>query len=111
MRELTGAGERDRKLVFYSQATVETPRGAMAQSQGLKIAEAMGRVSYGTAMERRRAGAENSSVSATARIPSCESTRAINSSSTCELDGQVWDVTGVAPWGFHELDVTIVRGG
>ena len=107
--EATPAGARNRRLTFFAKSTAETARGGMAKGKGAEIAGAWGKVSYGTATERRQAGVEESKTAATARIPANSRTRNINSETLCELDGVTWDVTGSVPYGRRELDVTLVR--
>jgi len=107
--ESTPAGARDRRLVFFGESVTETGRGSKLQGKGAEIARAWGKVSYGTAVERRQAGIEKAAVAATARVPANAKTRLIDSSSTCELDGATWDVTGSVPFGRRELDITLVR--
>lgn len=109
MLKATPAGERDRRLKFFSRSVTQTARGAMAKGKGAQFAAAWGKVSYGTAVERRQAGVESGKTAATARIPANSSTRLINSETLCELDGATWDVTGSVPFGRRELDITLVR--
>jgi len=66
-------------------------------------------VNYGTGAERRRAGAENSEIAATMRVLATAKTRQLTATDLCELDGATWNVTGTAPWGSGEIDITIIR--
>ena len=107
--EATPAGERNRRLYFFAAKTTETGRGAVAKTKGAAVASAWGKVSYGTAVERREAGKEGGRTMATARIPATAATREITDEFLCELDGATWDVKGSVPYGRRELDITLER--
>lgn len=91
------AGKRRFKIQFQqptvSRASVGTKKTASWSSLGY----AMARVFYGTGAERREAGVEQASQSATFNVLSDSVTRAATAEGRIVFGGLNWDITGIAP--------------
>lgn len=108
---MTPAGKRNRQFRIMRAATTKTARGSMVPGAAVEFTKGWAAVNYGTGAERRRAGAENSEVTATMRVLATPKIRQVTANDLCELDGATWNVTGSVPWGNAEIDITIIRRG
>ena len=74
-----------------------------------EIVGALGEVNYGTGSERREAGKDSAVVSATVRVLATSVSRSLTAEDQLRLDGAVWDIASVVPFGRREMDITATR--
>lgn len=107
---MIGAGRRD-GLVIFERATVgRSGLGVETEVPWTELCRAMARVLYGTGQERRDAAAQGSSQAATFRVLSNPDTRGVTTKDRISFAGLVWNITGWAPIGSHEIEFTATTG-
>lgn len=111
---MLAAGKRDRLVGFYS-ATVAVDRLGVEGEPSWSLEEsAWAAVSFGTSAERREAGQQSASQSATFRVLASTVLRGADGTWSIMFDGDRWGITGkpvaVGPQG-EELEFTAIRKG
>lgn len=109
----TPAGQRNRRVRFERASLVRNALGVMEPSGWTLIERAMAKVLFGTGQERRAAGAEGATQTATFRVLSTIALRTVTESDRVFLDGRGWSITSIAPIGVNdeiEFTATVEKG-
>ncbi len=100
---MTPAGKRDRLISFVRPVVTRDVSGAESESDAGgepdHIANAWAAVRFGTSQERRQAGAEGASQSATFRTLSNVALRSVVTTDRILGEGLTWDIVGIAAVG------------
>lgn len=97
---MTPAGERNRLVSFVRPVVVRDESGVIGETDATgepeTIERAWAKVRFGTSQERRQAGAEGASQTATFRILSTTLLRTVAMTDQIIGVGFTWDITGKA---------------
>lgn len=111
---MTPAGKRDRLVWFCSATVSEDSLGVEGAPEWVREEQAWAAVSFGTSAERREAGQQSASQSATFRVLTSSRLREADGTWSIEFNGGRWGLTGfpvaVGPQG-EELEFTAIRKG
>lgn len=102
------AGAKD-VLVTLQRATVTTNAHRDEVETWADLAQEYAQVFYGRGDERRQAAVEQGSQAATFRFWSSDKTRSLTLKDRLMLDGDVWDITGIAPVDRQSIEITATR--
>lgn len=104
------AAKYDRKIAFRAVTQTQDAMGAVVPVEGSAVF-AWAAVTWGTAAERRSAGAVEADQAATFRVRSTAALRALTTAARIEFDGHDWGITGIASVGPNgsELEFTVRR--
>lgn len=107
------AGNRDRRVSFYSVGTSEGSSGVEIDGARTLIEAAFASVLYGTGSERREAGQAGSMQTATVRVLSTAALRGVDETCELDFDGASWGVVSIAPVGAQqrEIEFTVRKNG
>lgn len=98
----TPAGQRDRIITFQRGAAVRGGLGTEPVTAWAPLGRAWAKVLFGTGAERRQAGAEGASQTATFRVLSDSISRGVVETDRILFDTRPWDITSISPIGVNE---------
>jgi SPP1 family predicted phage head-tail adaptor len=101
-------GQRDRLVTFQRATVTSDDYGGETPAWGT-LARAWVRVRYGTGQERREAAQERADQAATFEAEWSPELATVVVTDRIESDGEIWDITSVAPLGHKEIHFTAVR--
>lgn len=109
---MTPAGDRSRRIGFYSVSAVRDGHGVETETFAL-AQEAFALVMFGKGAERRDAAAAGAMMTATFRVLSTSVLRTATERWQIEYDGQRWGISSIAAVGLQgeELEFTATRLG
>lgn len=102
------AGRRDRLITLQGYTTTQDAAGEETQTWA-DLGTEWAAVFYGKGDERRQAAMEQGEQAATFQVLSNEITRAVSIRDRIVLDGDNWDVIGIAPMNRAEVEFTATR--
>lgn len=106
---MTSIGARDIRVDFKRRGVTESARGEMQAGAGEVFYRAKAAVNFGRAVERREAGALDSTQMATARVRRTAKSITISDDDIMTMAGDDWEVTSIARYGRAFLDITVKR--
>ncbi|MDE8651876.1 hypothetical protein [Novosphingobium album (ex Liu et al. 2023)] len=107
--DMRGSGQRDTLVSFSEEVTRENHLGEpIADSFGL-ICEEYVQVIFSKGEERRSAAIKGNDQPATFIALANDDTRSVSTKHVIQLDGEIWDITNIAPWKREEIEFTAVR--
>ena len=98
----TPRGEFNRRIAFERGVTVRSGLGREPAAQWASLGTVWAKVLFGTGQERRQAGAEGASQTATFRVLSSLLTRGVTERDRIQFDGRAWDITSISPIGVRD---------
>jgi head-tail adaptor len=114
---ITASGDRDRRIQFQEATPSKNALGVSVQSDWVLLQKAWALPRFGTSQERREAGAQNASQTATFRVLSTKKLRTVTADDQFRIvdnDGQAWNIVGMAavagPRAEIEFTVSIAKG-
>lgn len=93
----TPAGQMRHRIEFQRATTPRQQIGTKGPPQWASLGQDRAKVLFGSGQERREAGVENASQSATFRCRANSLTRGITAKDRIQYAGLAWDITAIAP--------------
>ena len=109
----TPARQRERRIQFERATIARNAIGVEEPSAWSLIEKAWAKVLFGTGQERRAAGAEGATQTATFRVLSTIALRTVTERDRILFDGRGWSITSIAPVGVNdeiEFTATVEKG-
>lgn len=103
---MLGAGRYDRRVTFQRATTARSPLGGKTASAWTDLGSRQANVLFGTGAERRSAAVEQGTQAATFRLRLDSLTRTVTDQDRLTCEGLTYDITGLAPIGRTEIEIT-----
>lgn len=103
---MLGSARFDRRVTFQRATVARSALGGKTASAWNDLGRRQANVLFGTGAERRSAAVEQGTQAATFRLRLDSLTRTVTAEDRLTCEGLTFDITGIAPIGRAEIEIT-----